>query len=53
MAAGNEWTEEELRASVKAYLEMLGKHRKGEPFVKKDYYRDLATRFGRTEKAFE
>ena len=32
---------------------MLRLHRRGNAFVKKRYYRDLAQRFGRTEKAFE
>lgn len=48
-----DWTDEELRAAVNAYLEMLEKHREGEPFVKKDYYRRLAEQSDRTEKAFE
>jgi 5-methylcytosine-specific restriction protein A len=53
VASGEEWSTEELRASVDAYLHMLRLHRSGLPFVKKEYYRDLAERFGRTEKAFE
>lgn len=42
------WTEDELRASVAAYLEMLALWREGKPYVKKQWYRDLAARFGRT-----
>jgi 5-methylcytosine-specific restriction protein A len=47
------WTEEELEASVKAYVDMHRKEANGEPFVKKGYYEDLAKTFGRTEKAYE
>jgi 5-methylcytosine-specific restriction enzyme A len=47
------WSRAELLASVEAYLEMQRKHRAGEKFVKKRYYEDLASRFGRTDKSFE
>lgn len=47
------WSNEELRASVDAYVEMQRKERQGQPFTKKRYYEDLAAKFGRTEKAFE
>lgn len=47
------WTEEELRATVSAYLEMRTKEQNGVSFVKKHYYAALASQFGRTEKAFE
>ena len=47
------WSREELLASGEAYLEMQRKHRAGEKFVKKRYYEDLASRFGRTDKSFE
>jgi 5-methylcytosine-specific restriction protein A len=47
------WTDEELRASVEAYIAMLEKSRSGRDFTKKQYYRDLAQRFDRTEKSFE
>ena len=47
------WSEEELRASVEAYVEMQRKLRQGQHFTKKRYYEDLAAKFGRTEKAFE
>ncbi len=49
----SDWNEEELRASVEAYLEMQKKSRCGERFSKVDIYRKLGTRFGRTAKAFE
>lgn len=48
-----EWSDEELKASVEAYLSMLHSHRSGTPFVKAAIYRDLAGRFGRTDSAFE
>ena len=47
------WTHEELHAAVEAYIDMLRKELQGQPFVKKAYYRELALRFGRTEKSFE
>ena len=51
--AQDDWTDEELRGAVDAYREMLQHQLAGEAFVKKDYYRELSKRFGRTEKAFE
>lgn len=50
---GDGWSEEELRASVSAYLEMQRRERKSEPFTKKQYYEKLAQDYGRTSKAFE
>lgn len=47
------WSREELLASVEAYLDMHRRHRAGERIVKKRYYEDLASRFGRTDKSFE
>lgn len=47
------WTREELLASVEAYLDMQRKQRSGERFIKKRYYEDLASRFGRSDKSFE
>ncbi len=52
-AQGGNWTDQELRAAVQAYLEMLTLVRSGKPFVKKTYYKALSKKFGRTEKAFE
>lgn len=40
------WTDEELRESVRAYLEMQEHVRSGTPFVKKSYYEALAARLG-------
>lgn len=51
--ADDGWDQEELRAAVVAYLEMQNKERTGVPFIKSRYYEDLATKFGRTSKAFE
>jgi len=48
-----DWTEAELRASVAAYLDMARRFREGQPVVKKQVYRDLAARIGRTEKSCE
>ncbi|PKY10788.1 HNH endonuclease [Acidithiobacillus marinus] len=47
------WSEEELRASVRAYVEMHRKESRGNAFTKKDYYEDLAKQFGRTVKSYE
>ncbi len=49
----NDWSREELRGSVEAYLEMQRKERDGVPFTKKSYYEKLSREFTRTEKAFE
>jgi 5-methylcytosine-specific restriction protein A len=49
----DEWSKEELRAAVDAYVEMQAKKREGHPFTKKRYYEELAARFGRSQKAFE
>lgn len=51
--SGSGWSDEELRAAIKRYLEMLRAHRAGEPFSKKGYFELLAKKFGRTSKAFE
>ncbi|SDX26290.1 HNH endonuclease [Lysobacter enzymogenes] len=47
------WADEELLASVQAYLEMQRRIKTGESFVKRQIYSALAKRFGRTPKAFE
>ncbi|WP_222433376.1 DUF6157 family protein [Vibrio cyclitrophicus] len=47
------WSEEELRASVAAYLDMKTRSDNKERINKKDYYRQLTNQFGRTQKAFE
>ena len=53
-AKGTAWSDDELRAAVGAYLEMLRLYQAGEKFTKKRYFEALARRFPhRTEKAFE
>jgi len=47
------WSKDELKASVEAYVEMQRKVRAGLSFVKKLYYEQLAEKYGRTSKAFE
>ncbi len=47
------WTKKELEASVEAYLEMRTKEKRNEKFVKKEIYRNLSKRFGRSEGSFE
>lgn len=49
----NIWTDEELIASVRAYLDMLYKYNNGINFVKKEYYEELSNKFNRTKKSFE
>ncbi|SUB63591.1 Predicted restriction endonuclease [Plesiomonas shigelloides] len=49
----NNWTEQELRAAVEAYVQMHSDEANGVPFVKKQIYAELADRFDRTEKSFE
>ncbi|BAF73368.1 HNH endonuclease [Sulfurovum sp. NBC37-1] len=49
----NNWTKEELKAAVIAYIEMRTKSLNGESFKKKQYYEDLSHRFGRTIKSYE
>lgn len=47
------WNDDELAAAVAAYSEMAGLEAAQKPYSKREFYRDLAQRFGRTEKAFE
>lgn len=47
------WTKKELEASVTAYIEMRTKEKRNEKFVKKEIYRNLSKRFGRSEGSFE
>lgn len=50
---GNGWTDEELRASVNAYLAMFKKEQQGQTFSKKQYCDNLAIAYRRSSKAFE
>ena len=47
------WSREELEASVRSYLEMRQKELDGKKYKKKEYYQRLSTEFSRTEKSFE
>ena len=47
------WSDEELAAAVSSYKEMAQLEAVQKPYSKRDYYRKLAERFGRTEKSFE
>lgn len=49
----NDWTDEELKASVASYREMMLLDVAGKAYIKAHYYRQLAERFGRVEGAFE
>jgi predicted HNH restriction endonuclease len=51
--AGDDWSQDELRAAVQAYLDMQRKERERIPFVKKEYYEQLSKHFGRSTGAFE
>lgn len=51
MARG--WSNEELAASVEAYIRMAEKQEAGVNYSKKQVYEELAARFDRTAKAFE
>ncbi len=51
--ADNNWTEAQLRAAVEAYVDMLDKSANNIPFIKKHYYRELANKYGRSDKAYE
>ena len=53
MKSDSLWSNEELKAAVLAYMEMLEKQRKGESFIKKRYYEDLASKFKRNASSFE
>lgn len=50
---GEDWSLDELRAAVQAYLEMQRKERERTPFAKKQYYEELSKQFGRSTGAFE
>lgn len=47
------WTEEELEAAVRAYVDMRDRADRGERVVKSRYYQDLHERFGRSAKSYE
>ena len=47
------WSDDELEASVRCYMEMKDKESKGIKFSKVNYYRNLSNKFKRSEKSFE
>ncbi len=47
------WSNDELEAAVKAYIEMRHKSINSEKFTKKSYYQELSNKFGRTIKSYE
>ncbi|CUY26381.1 MAG: HNH endonuclease signature motif containing protein [Serratia marcescens] len=47
------WGEEDLEASVLAYIEMKRKSESNEKFSKLSYYKKLGEKFGRSPKSFE
>lgn len=47
------WTSEELKAALEAYIDMRSKELERIPFTKKDYYVSLSKKYGRTEKSYE
>ena len=49
----NEWTNEELLDTVKSYIDMWHKQKLNVPFIKKDYYKNLYNKYGRSPSAFE
>jgi hypothetical protein len=49
----DEWSDAELDAAVMAYIEMAKHEEAQRPYVKKQYLRELASQFNRTDKAFE
>ncbi len=48
-----DWSDAELAAAVEAYNKMAKLEVQRKPYSKRQVYRDLASRFERTEKAFE
>ena len=53
MASEEQWSEEELKASVAAYAEMFRADNEGRKVNKARIYRDLEAAYGRRNKAFE
>jgi 5-methylcytosine-specific restriction protein A len=53
MAEQDRWSDEELRSSVKAYIEIRNLQMQGETVNKAAVYRLLAEQHGRTAKSFE
>src|SRR5262249_3285814 len=49
----DDWSDDELAAEVEAYVAMTRREAAGTPYSKRQIYRDLVERYGRTENAFE
>ncbi len=49
----NNWSDDELESAARVYLEMQRKYDNGEYFTKREYYKMLHNKFGRTLKSFE
>ncbi|MFH5883666.1 HNH endonuclease [Halalkalibaculum sp. DA3122] len=47
------WTNEDLRAAIKAYLEMLDHERNGTSYVKTEFYKKLSKNHDPSAKSFE
>ena len=47
------WSNDELKDSINAYLDMQNLLNSNQKIVKKDYYRKLSLKHDRTIKAFE
>lgn len=51
---GEDWTDDEIRATVESYFEMFAKQQREEPFVKAEFIRGLVSRVhGRSAKSVE
>ncbi|CAB3847448.1 hypothetical protein LMG26854_02777 [Achromobacter aegrifaciens] len=50
---GQEWSEEELAATARAYRDMYAKLQANVPFVKSRYYEQLSQQFDREDGAYE
>lgn len=51
--SGSDWTEAELKEAVVTYLDMARRIRERAPVVKRESYRNLAAKIGRSEKSCE
>lgn len=49
----NNWSRTELIEAVRGYLRLLDLHRADKPFVKKQYYEEVAEKTGRSPKSIE
>lgn len=47
------WSQEEVEASVEAYVELFNKQKAGYSVVKKHVYEEMSSRYGRSPKSYE